>query len=159
MTGADTVVDMGADYGPQSFDKVSWWTLGIMVFVIVGGIGFLTYPQPGFIALGAVLLIVGASGFFGVLGSRHLEISDAGITTHQFYRWSHTYPRSEVQRAADDWSLSAFSLPLLHLKNGHQVRLWGVSRPTLFLFRTSRYTAEIVTAINRSLAYRTDSAD
>lgn len=50
-------------------------------------------------------------------------------------------------------------MPLLSLKSGREVRLWSVCRPTLFPFRTSKYTAEIVDAINRSLAYRTDPAD
>jgi len=150
---------MDADQGPQTFDDLSWWSLAITAFVIVGGIGFLTYAQPGFIVLGAGLLIVGGVGLAGVVGSRHLEISDVGVTTRRFFRWSHTYPRSEVQGAAPDWSLAAFSMPLLRLTNGRQVRLWSVSRPTLLRFRTSKYTAEIVAAINRSLAYRTDLAN
>jgi len=150
---------MGVDHGPHTFDGLSWWSLAIMVFVIVGGIGFLTYSQPGFIVLGAGLLIFGGVGFAGVVGSRHLEVSDVGVTIRRFFRWSHTYPRSEIQGAAADWSLAAFSMPLLRLTNGRQVRLWSVSRPTLLRFRTSKYTAEIVAAINRSLAYRTDLAN
>jgi hypothetical protein len=93
------------------------------------------------------------------LVSRQLQVSDAGMTTHRFFYWSHTYPRSEVQgAAAADWSLAAFSMPLLTLKNGRRVRLWSVGRPTLLRFRTSKYTAEIVAAINHSTAYRTDPA-
>jgi hypothetical protein len=150
---------MGADHGPQTFDGLSWWSLAIMAFVIVGGIGFLTYSQPGFIVLGAGLMIVGSVGLAGVLGSRHLEISDVGVTIRRFFRWSHTYPRTEIQGAAADWSLAAFSMPLLRLNNGRRVRLWSVSRPTLLRFRTSKYTTEIVEAINQSLAYRTDPAN
>ena len=150
---------MGADHGPQTFDDPSWWSLAIMAFVIVSGIGFLTYSQPGFIVLGTGLLIVGVVGLAGIVGSRHLEISDVGVTTRRFFRWSHTYPRSEMQGAAADWSLAAFSMPLLRLTDGREVRLWSVSRPTLLRFRTSKYTAEIVAAINRSLAYRADLAN
>lgn len=146
---------MGADDEPRTFDRLSWWSLAIMAFVIVGGVGFLTYSQPGFV-LGAGLLIVGGVGLTGVVGSRHLEVSDVGVTVRRFFRWSHTYPRTEIQGAAADWSLAAFSMPLLRLNNGHQVRLWSVSTPTLLRFRTSKYTAEIVEAINHSLAYRTD---
>jgi hypothetical protein len=105
------------------------------------------------------LLIAGGVGLAGVVGSRHLEISDVGVTTSRFFRWSHTYPRTELEGATADWSLAAFSMPLLRLRNGRQVRLWSVSRPTLLRFRTSRYTAEIVQAINHSLAYRTGGPD
>ena len=150
---------MTADDGPQSFDDVSWWALGILAFVTVGGIGFLTYSQPGFIVLGAVLVTVGGIGAAGVIGSRQLEISDVGVTTRRFFRWSHTYPRPELKGAAADWSFASFSMPLLTLNSGRQIRLWSVSRPTLWRFRTSKYTAEIVEAINVSLAYRTDLAD
>lgn len=150
---------MGVDHEPRTFDGLSWWSLAITAFVIVGGIGFLTYSQPGFMVLGAGLLIIGGVGLAGVVGSRHLEISDVGVTICRFFRWSHTYPRTEIQGAAADWSLAAFSMPLLTLTNGHRVRLWSVSRPTLLRFRTSRYTAEIVAAINLSLAYRTDTVN
>jgi hypothetical protein len=150
---------MGAADGPQTFDALNWWSLAIMTFVIIGGIGFLTYSQPGFIALGVGLLVVGGIGLVGVAGSRQLEVSEVGVTTWRFFRWSHTYPRSEVQGAATDWSLASFSVPQLTLTNGRQVRLWSMSRPTLLRFRTSKYTAEIVMAINRSLAYRTDLAN
>ncbi len=150
---------MGADHGPQSFDGLSLWTVVIMAFVIICGIGFLTYSQPGFIVLGAFLLLLGCVGLLGVVGSRHIEISDDGVTTQRFFRWSHTYPRSEIQGATADWSLSSFSMPLLGLKSGRPVRLWSASRPTFLRYRTSKYTAEIVEAINHSLAYRTDLSD
>ena len=55
--------------------------------------------------------------------------------------------------------ITSFSMPLLSLKDGRQVRLWEVSRPTLLRFRTSKYTAEIVGAINVSLGYRADADD
>lgn len=74
---------MGADRRPQTFDDLSWWSLAIMAFVIVGGIGFLTYSQPGFVVLGAGLLIIGGVGLAGVVGSRRLEISDVGVTTRR----------------------------------------------------------------------------
>jgi hypothetical protein len=150
---------MGSDLGLQTFDEVSWWSIAIWLFVTVAGIGFLTYSQPEIIALGAALLIVGGVGLAGVVGSRHLEVSDAGVTTRRFFHWSRTYPRSEVQGAAADWSIGSFSMPLLNLKSGRQVRLWSVSRPTLLRFQTRNYTAEIVGAINSSLAYRIDPAN
>ena len=114
---------MGNDHGSKTYDGLSWWSLAIVVFVIVGGIGFLASSQPGFVVLGGFLLIVGGVGLVGVVGSRHLEISHVGVTTRRFFRWSHTYPRSDVQGAAADWSLAALSIPLLRLKDGRQVRL------------------------------------
>jgi hypothetical protein len=156
---ADTVERVDADHASQTFDSLSWWTVAIMELVLVGGIGFVTYSQPGNIVLGIGLLIVGGVGLVGVIGSRRLEISDVGVTSRRFFRWSHIYLRSELRGAAADWSLMAFSMPMLSLKSGRQVRLWFVSRSTLWRFRTSEYTAKIVEAINLSLAYGTDPAN
>lgn len=90
-------MSMGADQGRQTFDRVSWWTLGGTAFWTVTGIAFITYSQPGFIVLGAVLLIFGGIGLVSVVGSRQIEISDVGVTTRRFFRWTRTYPRSELR--------------------------------------------------------------
>lgn len=152
---------MDADHGSQNFDSVSWWPLGSWRSGPLAASASSPTRAAGFIVLGAVMLVVGVVSLVGVLASRHLEISDVGATTRRFFHWSRTYPRSDIQRVAADWSLFRFSMPLLGFKSGRQVRLWLVSRPTLWPFRTSKYTAEIVEAINpnRSLAYRADSAN
>ncbi|MGD0746534.1 MAG: hypothetical protein ABSB68_01830 [Acidimicrobiales bacterium] len=146
------------DYDPQVFDGGSWVAVGAMAFTAICGIGFLGYAKPVFVLLGAVLLVVGVTGLIGFLGSRHLEVSDAGVTTRRFFHWTHTYPRSDIHHASSDWTVQSVSVPLLVLNNGRQIRLWGVSRATLFPFRNSKHTAEIVTAINLSLGYQGEAA-
>lgn len=146
---------------PQVFDVRSWLNVGFMTFVAVGGISFLTSATPGFVVLGAALLILGLTGVVAWLGSGHLEVSDAGVTTRRFFRWSHTYPRSDLHHATTDWKFGGmpFSVPVLVLNSGREVRLWSVNTPTLFRFGPNRHTTEIVQAINHHLAYRADFTD
>jgi hypothetical protein len=127
-TEADTFEVWAPIGGRQTFEGLNWWSLAIVTFVIVCGIGFLKYSQSGFIVIGAGLLVVGSVAPAGVVGSRHLEISDVGVTIRRFFGWSHTYPRTEIQGAAADCSLASFSMPLLRLNDGRQVRLWSVKQ-------------------------------
>jgi hypothetical protein len=142
----------------KTFKGGSWVDIAFLAFVAVCGIGFLAYSQVRFVMLGVPLLLAGVLGIFGSLSAR-LEISDADVTTRMYFHWSRVYRRADLHQATVDWRFFGFprSVPVMVLKSGREIRLWSLSKPTLFRFRTSKRTAEIVSAINHSLGFRVDS--
>jgi hypothetical protein len=149
-----------AAHDPQTFRGGSWIDVAAMMYLGAGGIILLSYTQSGFVALGAVLLVIGIVGILGCLGGRRLDISDSGVTTHRVFRWSRTYPWPQIHHATVDWRFVAYprSVPTLFLNNGREIHLWSMSQPTLLRFRTHKRTASMIETINLYLGYRMESA-